>query len=147
PVPTSATEFLEALVRVGSDLDRSSVVTRMLEAAEALFGARAGFCAVTDGAAVRISHIRGLDRETVSIASRHPEFRALITSPGLRVDPPTHPVVALLSDGIETAVGLPLQADGRPLGHLVLLLGEAPQAARSRRWAAARWAGCSCSTT
>jgi signal transduction histidine kinase len=129
PVPTSATEFLEALVRVGSDLDRSSVMNRMLESAETLFGARAGFCAVTDGAAVRISHIRGLDREAVTIASRHPEFRALITSPGLRVDPPTHPVVALLSHGIETAVGLPLQADGRALGHLVLLLGEAPQAA------------------
>jgi len=129
PVPTSATEFLDALVRVGSDLDRSSVINRTLESAEALFGALAGFCAVTDGTVVRISHIRGLDREVVTAASRHPEFRALITSPGLRVDPPTHPVVALLSHGIETAVGLPLQADGRALGHLVLLLGEAPQAA------------------
>jgi two-component system phosphate regulon sensor histidine kinase PhoR len=38
-------------------------------------------------------------------------------------------VVALLSPGIETAVGLPLQADGRALGHVVLLLGEAPTAA------------------
>jgi signal transduction histidine kinase len=129
PVPASATEFLDALVRVGSDLDRSSVITRMLEAAESLFGARAGFCAVTDGTTVRISHIRGLDRDAVTTASRHPEFRALITAPALRVDPPTHPVVALLSHGIETAVGLPLQADGRPLGHLVLLLGEAPQTA------------------
>ena len=55
PVPASATEFLDALVRVGSDLDRSSVITRMLEAAESLFGARAGFCAVTDGTAVSSS--------------------------------------------------------------------------------------------
>ena len=35
----------------------------------------------------------------------------------------------MLSDGIETAVGLPLRADGRALGHLVLLLGEPPDAA------------------
>ncbi|MBV8986068.1 MAG: PAS domain-containing protein, partial [Acidimicrobiia bacterium] len=51
------------------------------------------------------------------------------TSPGLRIDPPTHPAVALLSNGVETAVGLPLHADGRRLGHLVLLLGESPDAA------------------
>jgi signal transduction histidine kinase len=129
PVPSSATEFLDALAHVASDLDRSNVLNRMLEAGERLFGARAGFCAVLDGSAVRISHMRGLDREALGAASRHPEFRALVTSPALRVDPPSHPIVALLSGGIETAVGLPLRADGRALGQLVLLLGEAPNAA------------------
>jgi hypothetical protein len=71
PVPASATEFLDALARVASDLDRSSVINRALEAAEVLFGARAGFCAVSDGASMRISHIRNLDRAAVTRASQH----------------------------------------------------------------------------
>jgi signal transduction histidine kinase len=128
PVPASATEFLDALARVASDLDRSSVLGRALEAAEVLFGARAGFCAITDGGAIRISHIRNLDRAAVGKASQHPDFRAFVTAPSLRIDPPAHPVVALLSDGFETAVGVPLRADGRALGHLVLLFGETPTA-------------------
>jgi len=40
-----------------------------------------------DGTAVRIPHFRDLDREALREASRHPEFKALLTSPGLRVDP------------------------------------------------------------
>jgi signal transduction histidine kinase len=126
PAPASATELLDGLARVAGELERSAVLARILEAAETLFGARHSFCAVTDGAAIRISHIRGLDRDNVSAASRHPEFRALISSPALQVHPPAHPVVAVLSDGIETAVVVPLRADSRALGHLVLLLGEAP---------------------
>jgi signal transduction histidine kinase len=127
---TSVTEVLDAIAGVASDLEGASVLVRVFDAAERLFGATAGFCAVFEGTAVRIPHFRGLDREGLREASRHPEFKALLTSPGLRVDPPTHPAVALLSNGVETAVGLPLHADGRRLGHLVLLLGEAPDAAQ-----------------
>src|SRR5438477_7213183 len=123
---TSMTEVLDAVAGVASDLDGASVLVRVFDAAERLFGATAGFCAVFEGTAVRIPHFRGLDREGLREASRHPELRALLTSPGLRVDPPTHPVVGLISNGVDTAVGLPLYADGRRLGHLVLLLGEAP---------------------
>ena len=126
---TSVTEVLDAVAGVASDLDGASVLVRVFDAAERLFGATAGFCAVFEGSAVRIPHFRGLDREGLREASRHPEFKALLTSPGLRIDPPTHPAVALLSNGVETAVGLPLHADGRRLGHLVLLLGESPDAA------------------
>jgi signal transduction histidine kinase len=126
---TSVTDFLDALAGVASDLDGASVLVRVFDAAERLFGANAGFCAVFEGSAVRIPHFRGLDREGLREATRHPEFKALLTSPGLRVDPPSHPAVALLSNGVETAVGLPLHADGRRLGHLVLLFGEAPDAA------------------
>jgi signal transduction histidine kinase len=126
---TSVTDFLDALAGVASDLDGASVLVRVFDAAEHLFGASAGFCAVFEGSTVRISHYRGLDREGLREATRHPEFKALLTSPGLRVDPPTHPAVSLLSNGVDTAVGLPLYADGRRLGHLVLLLGEAPDAA------------------
>jgi len=126
---SSVTDFLDALAGVASDLDGASVLVRVFDAAERLFGASAGFCAVFEGSAVRIPHFRGLDREGLREATRHPEFKALLTSPGLRIDPPTHPAVALLSNGVETAVGLPLHADGRRLGHLVLLLGEAPDAA------------------
>ncbi|MBV8982552.1 MAG: PAS domain-containing protein, partial [Acidimicrobiia bacterium] len=126
---TSVTEVLDAVAGVASDLDGASVLVRVFDAAERLFGATAGFCAVFEGSALRIPHYRGVDREGLREASRHPEFKALLTSPGLRIDPPTHPAVALLSNGVETAVGLPLHADGRRLGHLVLLLGEAPDAA------------------
>src|SRR5438270_10300026 len=126
---TSVTDVLDAVAGVATDLDGASVLVRVLDAAERLFGATAGFCAVFEGAAVRIPHFRGVDREGLREASRHPEFKALLTSPGLRVDPPSHPAVALLSQGAETAVGLPLYAEGRRLGHLLLLLGEPPDAA------------------
>ena len=126
---TSVTEVLDAVAGVASDLDGATVFVRVLDAAERLFGATAGFCAVFEGTAVRIPYFRGVDREGLREASRHPEFKALLTSPGLRVDPPSHPAVAMFSNGVDTAVGLPLYADGRRLGHLVLLLGEGPDAA------------------
>src|SRR5207302_10476103 len=49
---TSVTEFLDALAGVASDLDGASVLVRVFDAAERLFGATAGFCAVFEGAAV-----------------------------------------------------------------------------------------------
>src|SRR3954464_4271160 len=126
---TSVTDFLDALAGVASDLDGASILVRVFDPAERLFGATSGFCATFEGSAVRISHYRGLDREGLREATRHPEFKALLTSPGLRIDPPTHPAVALLGNGLDTAVGLPLHADGRRLGHLVLMMGDAPDAA------------------
>jgi signal transduction histidine kinase len=126
---TSITDFLDAVAAVATDLDGASVLVRVFDAAEHLFGATAGFCATFEGSAVRISHYRGVDREGLREATRHPEFKALLATPGLRVDPPTHPAVALLSNGVDTAVGLPLFADGRRLGHLVLFFGEPPDAA------------------
>lgn len=126
--PSSVPEFLEALATVAADLDRASVLVRVFDAAEQLFGAQSGFCALFDDGGARIGHFRGLDREALREASRHPEFRALLTAPTIRVDPPTHPVIGRLVHGAETAVGLPLHADNHRIGHLVLFLGESPDA-------------------
>jgi signal transduction histidine kinase len=126
--PSSIPEFLEALATVAADLDRASVLVRVFDAAEQLFGAQSGFCALFDDTGARIGHYRGLDREALRDATRHPEFRALLTAPTIRIDPPTHPVIGRLVHGAETAVGLPLHADNHRIGHLVLFLGEAPDA-------------------
>lgn len=124
-------EFLDALAGVAADLDRTTVLVRIFDAAEQLFGASGGLCAIFEGdrRRVTVAYERGIDREDLRDASRHPEFAALLTSPGLRVDPGSHPVVSRLARGGETAVGLPLVAEGRRIGHLVLLVTEAPDAA------------------
>src|SRR5439155_93266 len=59
---TSVTEVLDAVAGVATDLEGASVLVRVFDAAERLFGATAGFCAVFEGSAVRIPHFRGLDR-------------------------------------------------------------------------------------
>lgn len=127
--PTDPVDVLSALATVYGEPDQASVLVHLFDAAEELFAARSGFCAVFEGDAVRIAHHRGVDRERLREATRHSEFRALLSAPGVRVDPPTHPVVARLATGLESAVGLPLIAAGRRLGHLVLLMGEEPDAA------------------
>ncbi|MDQ1404214.1 MAG: two-component system, OmpR family, phosphate regulon sensor histidine kinase PhoR [Actinomycetota bacterium] len=127
--PSSVPEFLDALASVAADLDQASVLVRVFDAAEQLFGAQSGFCALFVDGGARIGHYRGLDREALRDATRHPEFRALLTAPTIRIDPPTHPVIGRLVHGAETAVGLPLHADNQRIGHLVLLLGEPPDAA------------------
>ena len=126
----SATDVLDTVAEVASGVDLAGVLVRLLDSAERLFGARAGFCALVDGDGMRVAQTRGIDVERLRQASRHPEFKALLTAPALRVDPPTHPVVSKLIEGIETAVGLPLFADGRRLGHVVLFLAQAPDAAQ-----------------
>jgi signal transduction histidine kinase len=130
--PTGSTasvpEFLDALAKVGHDLDRSTILVRLFDAAERLFGARAGFCALFEDEGARIAHFRGVDREQLRQATHLPEFKDLVTAPALRVDDPTHPVVATLTDGAEWAVSLPLVAGGNRLGHVVLLLGDGPDA-------------------
>lgn len=122
----SVPEFLDALSRVGHDLDRSIILVRLFDAAERLFGARAGFCALYEDEGARIAHFRGVDREQLRHATHQPEFKDLVTSPTIRVDDPTHPVVSHLTDGAEWAVSLPLVAGGNRLGQVVLLLGDEP---------------------
>jgi signal transduction histidine kinase len=124
----SVPEFLDALTKVAHDLDRSTILVRLFDAAERLFGARAGFCALYEDEGARIAHFRGVDREQLRFATHVPEFKDLVTSPTLRVDDPTHPVVARLTDGAEWAVSLPLVAGGTRLGQLVLLMGDDPDA-------------------
>ena len=122
----SVPEFLDALARVGHDLDRSTILVRLFDAAERLFGARGGLCALFEDEGARIAHFRGVEREQLRHASHLPEFKDLITAPALRVDDSTHPVVAVLTDGAEWAVSLPLVAGGSRLGLVVLLLGDPP---------------------
>lgn len=124
----SVPEFLDALAKVAHDLDRSTILVRLFDAAERLFGARAGFCALFEDEGARIAHFRGVDREQLRHATHVPEFKDLITTPTLRVDDPTHPVVAHLTNGAEWAVSLPLVAGSTRMGHVVLLLGDAPDA-------------------
>jgi two-component system phosphate regulon sensor histidine kinase PhoR len=126
----SVPEFLDALARLASELDRSTILVRIFDAADRLFGAKAGFCALYESEGARIAHFRGIDRERLRDATHVPEFKDLVTAPVLKVEPPTHPVVARLTDGAESAVSLPLIASGGRIGHVVLLLGEAPDAAR-----------------
>jgi signal transduction histidine kinase len=125
---TSAPAALDATATLTTHLDRASVLVRLFDAAEALLGARGGFCALFEGDTIRVAQCRGVHLERLRAAARHPEFKALLTSPGLRVDPPSHPVVARLVEGAETAVGLPLLVEARRLGHLVLLFGDPPDA-------------------
>ena len=123
----SAPDVLDAVASVSAGVERANVLVRQLDVAERLFGARAGFVALVEGDGMRVAQTRGIDVERLRAASRHPEFKALLTAPALRIDPPSHPVVAQLVDGVETAVGLPLFADGRRLGHLVLFLAQSPE--------------------
>src|SRR5439155_26823026 len=120
PTASSASvpEVLDAVAGMASNVDRASVLVRLFDAAETLFGANAGFCALFEAEAVRVAQYRGIDVQRLRTASRHPEFKALLTAPSLRVDSANHPVVALVVDGAEHAVGLPLFVDGRRLGHL-----------------------------
>ncbi len=119
-------EFSEAIVEVGADLDQAVVLTRVFDAAARLFGALGGFCVVPDGDSWRVAHYQGISAADLRAAARHPEFRGFVASVNLRVEPPTHPVVAGLVSGAETAVSVPLVAAGRRYGFLVLLLADSP---------------------
>jgi signal transduction histidine kinase len=77
---------------------------------------------------------RGIDRDRLGAASRHPRFTGLISGPEVAVASPTDPVVAQLTAGAEFAISLPLAA-GQP-GALVLLVAEAPDPAGRRALAA-----------
>jgi len=122
----SVPDFSEALLQVGADLDQSAVLGRVFEAAESLFGALGGFCVVPDGDTWRVAQYRGINAADLRTAAGHPDFRSFVATPNIRVSPPTHPVVAGLVRGAETAVSVPLVSAGRRQGFLVLLLGETP---------------------
>src|SRR5258705_478794 len=95
------------------------------------FGARAGFvCPPAGPGGVEVVAWRGLDRDRLGAASRHPGFSRLIAGPEMAVVAPTDPTVAQLSAGAEFAVSLPLASDGP--GALVLLVAEEPDAAGRR---------------
>lgn len=122
----SVPDFSEAIVRVGLDLDQATVFSRIFEAAEQLFGALGGFCVIPEGDGWRVAHYRGITAADLRNAALHPDFNGFVASANLRIEPPTHPVVAGLVQGAETAISVPLVAGGRRQGFLVLLLGDAP---------------------
>src|SRR4051812_1668400 len=49
PAMTSLPDALDAVAGMSANLDRANVLVRLFDAAEALFGSRAGFCALTEG--------------------------------------------------------------------------------------------------
>ncbi len=126
--PETLPDLLDSLSGIASDLDTQAMLGRVFDAAQALFGANAGFCALFDRGTVRVAHYRGITQERMLLMSRQAEFKAMLSSKELRIDPPTHPVVAQLTRLSEVAITLPLQAEGRQLGQLVLLLGATPDA-------------------
>ncbi|MDP9403082.1 MAG: ATP-binding protein [Actinomycetota bacterium] len=128
--PEALPDLLDSLSDIASDLDTHATLGRVFDAAQSLFGTAAGFCALFDRGTVRVAHYRGITQERMLIVARHAEFKALVRSESLRIDPPTHPVVAQLTRLSEVAVTLPLEAEGRHLGQLVLLLGATPDAER-----------------
>ncbi|HEX4979933.1 MAG TPA: ATP-binding protein [Acidimicrobiales bacterium] len=125
----SVPDFSDAILQIAVDLDQSAVLSRVFDAAEVLFGALGGFCVVPDGDGWRVAHYRGITAADLRNAARHPDFRPFVAAERLRVEPPTHPVVAGLVGGAETAVSMPLSAAGQRQGFLVLLLGDSPDEA------------------
>jgi signal transduction histidine kinase len=129
-----ASELLDAVGVAAAELDQASVLERLLDAAETLFGATAGFSAAIEGdaaARLRVLVSRGIGPARLAAASAHQEFREVLTGAGVRVDLPGSAPVRLLRDGAEAMVSLPLRPAGSvQVLHLVLLLGSAPDDAR-----------------
>ena len=124
-------DVLDALSLVASSLDTATTMGHIFDAATRLFGAAAGFCAIAESGVMRIASYRGLGQERLVLASKLPEFKALLAPGPMRVDAPTDAAVAALTRLGEFAVGLPLAADGESLGRLVLFLAEPPDPARA----------------
>jgi signal transduction histidine kinase len=124
-----------ALASIAAATTTDEVVAAALDVAAARFGARAGFVCLPTGAdGVEVVGWRGIDRERLGAASRHPRFRGLISGPDVAVATPTDPVVAQLTAGAEFAISLPVVA-GEP-GAMVLLVPERPDASGHRALAA-----------
>ena len=122
----------EAVGTLAAAKTRPQVIAAALEVAARHYGARAGFvCLPTGPGGVEVVGWRGLDRERLGVASRHPGFSRLVSGTGVVVLAPTDPAVAQLTAGAEFAVCLPLHPPGGP-GALVLLVPEEPDAAGRR---------------
>ena len=118
-------DLAEALASVAAAATAGAVLAAALEIAAGRFGARAGFVCLPAGpGGVDIVSWRGVDRDRLGAASRHPGFTRLVSGSDVAVVAPTDPVVAQLTAGAEFAVCLPLAA-GEP-GALVLLVAEEP---------------------
>ncbi len=118
-------EGLAAVAAAGATTDE--VLDAALAAGAGCFGARAGFVCLPAGpAGVEVARWRGLDRDRLGAASRHPGFGRLISGAEVKVVPPTDPAVAQLGAGAEFAVCLPVIPAGP--GALVLLVPEEPDA-------------------
>jgi signal transduction histidine kinase len=123
---------------VAAQLDRPSVLVRTLAAAEELFGATAGCCVMAHrenltgtgqlGRAV-VAHQVGLERDRLRLLSSDPGFVALFATTEPHILQSGHPVTTKLGRPADTGLVLPLVADGRALGHLLLLLPHQPDAA------------------
>ena len=128
----------ESLASLAGVTTTDQVVTAALALGGVRFGARAGFVCLPNGpGGVEVVGWRGLDRDRLGAASRHPGFARLIGGTAVTVVPPTDPIVAVLSDGAEFAAVLPLSETGAP-GALVLLVAEEPDAAGWRALEALR---------
>lgn len=137
PDAVTAGLLTEGLSALATARTIDEVLDRALDLAAAAFGARAGFvCLPTGPGDLEVAAWRGLDRDRLGAAGRHPGFGRLVSGDGVAVVPPTDPVVAQLSLGAEFAVCLPL-VDGGP-GALVLLVTEEPDIAGRRALAALR---------
>ena len=113
------------------------LVAAALDLVTSRFGARAGFVCLPAGpGGVDVVGWRGLDRERLEAATRHPGFTRLISGSDITVVAPTDPVVAQLTAGAELAISLPL-VTGEP-GALVLLAAEEPDATGRRALGALR---------
>ena len=127
----NALTLAEAFATIAAATTIDQVVTAALDVAAARFGARAGFvCLPTGPDGVEVVGWRGIDRDRLGAASRHPRFTGLVSGSDVAVVAPTDPVVAQLTAGAEFAVSLPVAA-GEP-GALVLLVAERPDAAGCR---------------
>jgi signal transduction histidine kinase len=134
---TAGLLLTEGLSALATARTIDEVLARALDLAATAFGARAGFvCLPTGPGDLEVTAWRGLDRDRLGPASRHPGFARLVSGDGVAVVPPTDPVVGQLSAGAEFAVSLPL-VDGGP-GALVLLVAEEPDVAGRRALAALR---------
>ncbi|MDQ1437970.1 MAG: two-component system, OmpR family, phosphate regulon sensor histidine kinase PhoR [Acidimicrobiaceae bacterium] len=125
-------EVLDTLSLVASSMDTASTMGHIFDAAARLFGAASGFCALSENGTMRIAAYRGVAQDRLVAASRRPEFKALLAPGEMRVDPPSDPAVAALTRLGEFAVGLPLSADGRSMGRLVVFLAEPPDPGRAQ---------------
>jgi|GEM_PF-2156910 len=125
-------DFSLSLAAVAAARTTEAVGAAALDLAAARFGARAGFLCLPDGPdGVEVVGWRGLDRQRLGTASRHPGFARLISARAPSVLPPTDPVVAQLTAGAEFVVCLPV-GDGAGPGALVLLVAEEPDGAARR---------------